>query len=74
MEALDILSLTVRGIVNDCQDSYATTLISTCAPNLLSGIERGNLTVIEECLDICTEIFKRFGIVILRQPNLINKD
>ena len=73
-EALDILSLTVRGIVNDCQDSYATTLISTCAPHLLSGIERGSSTVKEECLDICTEIFKRFGIIILRQPNLINKD
>lgn len=28
----------------------------------------------EECLDICTEVFKRFGLIILRQPNLVNKD
>ena len=29
LEALDIFSLTVRGVVSDCSDSYAPTLIST---------------------------------------------
>jgi len=38
-EALDILSLTVRGIVTDCRESYAPTLISTVAPHLLRGVE-----------------------------------
>lgn len=28
----------------------------------------------EECLDICTDLFKRFGLVILRQSGSINKD
>lgn len=28
----------------------------------------------EECLDICSEIFKRFGLIILRTPSLVNKD
>lgn len=73
-EALDILSLTVRGIVTDSRESYAPTLISSVAPHLLRGIESGSAQVQEECLDICTEIFKRFGLIILRQPSLVNKD
>ena len=67
LEALDILSLTVRGIVTDCRESYAATLISTVSPHLLRGVENaGAPQVQEECLDICTEIFKRFGLIILR--------
>jgi len=73
-EALDIFSLTVRGVVNDCTDSYAPTLISTLYAYLLRGIEQGSTEVKEECLDICTEIFKKFGLIILRQPNLVNKE
>lgn len=73
-EALDIFSLTVRGVVNDCTDSYAPTLISTLYAYLLRGIETGSTEVKEECLDICTEIFKKFGLIILRQPNLVNKE
>ena len=74
LEALDIFSLTVRGVVNDCSDSYAPNLIHTIYPQLLSGIEQGSPQVKEECLDICTEVFKRFGLIILRQPNLVNKE
>ena len=74
LEALDIFSLTVRGVVNDCSESYAPSLIQTLYPSLLQGIERCADTVKEECLDICTEVFKRFGLIILRQPNLINRD
>ena len=73
-EALDIFSLTVRGVVNDCTDSYAPNLISTLYPYLQRGIEMGPSTVKEECLDICTEIFKRFGLIIQRQQNLVNKE
>lgn len=74
LEALDIFSLTVRGVVNDCSDSYAPSLIQTIYPHLMRGIEQGSSQVKEECLDICTEVFKRFGLIILRQPNLVNKD
>ena len=73
-DALDIFSLTVRGVVNDCSDAYAASLISTVYPHLLKGIEQGSQQVKEECLDICSEIFKRFGLIILRQPSLVNKD
>ena len=74
LEALDIFSLTIRGVVNDCSDTYAPSLISTLYPHLRNGIEQGPTQVKEECLDICTEVFKRFGLIILRQPNLVNKD
>ena len=37
------------------------------------GIEQKSIEVKEECLDICTELFKRFGLIILRQPNLVDK-
>lgn len=40
----------------------------------MRGIENGGSEVKEECLDICTEVFKRFGLIILRQPNLVNKE
>lgn len=74
LEARDIFSLTVRGVVNDCSDSYAPTLITTLYDHLVSGIETGKTEIKEECLDICTEVFKKFGLIILRSPNLINKE
>ena len=40
----------------------------------MRGIDQGGPQVKEECLDICTEVFKRFGLIILRQPNLVNKE
>ena len=74
LEALDIFSLTVRGVVNDCSEAYAPSLIQTIYPHLMRGIDQGGPQVKEECLDICTEVFKRFGLIILRQPNLVNKE
>ena len=74
LEARDIFSLTVRGVVNDCSDSYAPTLITTLYDHLVSGIDSANTEIKEECLDICTEVFKKFGLIILRSPNLINKE
>ena len=74
LEALDIFSLTVRGVVNDCSESYAPSLISTLYQHLHRGIEHGSSQVKEECLDICTEVFKRFGLIILRQQNLVNRE
>ena len=74
LDALDIFSLTVRGVVNDCSELYAPQLISTIYSHLIRGIESGETQVREECLDICTEVFKRFGLIILRQPSLVNKD
>ena len=38
------------------------------------GIDTKKNEIKEECLDILTEVFKRFGIFILRQQTLTNKD
>ena len=45
-------------------------------PFLLKGIQANTKDTIrkEECLDICTDLFKRYGLIILRQPGIVNKD
>ena len=73
-ETLDIFSLTVRGIINEAQEQSAVSLIQTLYPSVYRGIEQGAAPVKEECLDICTDLFKQFGLIILRQQGLINKD
>jgi hypothetical protein len=41
---------------------------------MMKGIETKSVAIKEECLDICTDLFKRFGIFILRQQQLVNKE
>jgi hypothetical protein len=42
---------------------------------LLKGIQASKENIRkEESLDICTDLFKRFGLIILRQSGIINKD
>ena len=74
-ETIDINTLTVRGIVNETQDESAQGVITTLIPWLVKGVEQStdNLRK-EECLDVFTDIFKRFGLIMLRQPNLFNRD
>ena len=73
-ETLDIYSLTVRGIISECKEESANSLIKTLYPCVYKGIEAGSAPVKEECLEICTELFKQFGLIILRQQDLINRE
>ena len=73
-ETLDIYSLTVRGIITECKEEFANSLIKTLYPCVYKGIEAGSAPVKEECLEICTELFKQFGLIILRQQDLINRE
>ena len=41
---------------------------------MMKGIETKSVAIKEECLDIGTDLFKRFGIFILRQQQLVNKE
>lgn len=42
---------------------------------MLKGIQSSKDNVRkEECLDICTDLFKRYGLIILRNPALVNRD
>jgi hypothetical protein len=74
-ETIDIFALCIRGIVNESTEERANGIITTLYPLLLKGIEQSRENQRkEECLDICSDLFKRFGLFILRQQNIINKD
>jgi hypothetical protein len=73
-KTLDIFSLTVRGIVNESSEDHASGIISTLQPQMIHGIESKGNNIKEECLDILTDLFKRFGMFLLRQQQLLNKD
>jgi len=73
-KTLDIFSLTVRGIVNESSEDAATGIITNLMPHMQRGIETKGGDIKEECLDILTDVFKRFGILILRQQQLVNRD
>jgi hypothetical protein len=67
METIDIFSLSIRGIINESQEERAPGIIHTLYPYLLKGIQQAKETNRkEECLDICTDLFKRYGLIILR--------
>lgn len=74
-ETIDIFALCIRGIISESQEERANGIISTLYPLLLKGIQTSKENVRkEESLDICTDLFKRFGLIILRQSGIINKD
>lgn len=72
----DIYSLAIKSIIGEVQEDHtAQIMIKTVCPKLKDGLTKDD-DVREECLDILSEIFKRFGQVILRQQQnaLLNKD
>lgn len=83
-ETIDIFSLCIKGIINESlddrssgknQDERASGIISTLGPYLLKGIDTSKEDKVKvECLDISTELFKRFGLFILQKPDIINRD
>lgn len=75
METIDIYSLSIRGIIQDSPEEKAQNIINTVYPHLLKGIETSKEALRREnCLEICTDLFKCYGHIILRQPGNVNKD
>lgn len=75
IETIDIFALTVRGIINESQEERAIKIINCLYPFLLKGIDQSKENIRkEECLDICSELFKIHGLIILRQPTNVNRD
>ena len=72
-EISDIFALTVRAIVSECQDQTAPAMIQKIYKSLIHGIGSKYENVTWECLEICTEVFKKFGLLIQRQQNLVDK-
>lgn len=72
-ETRDIYSLAIRSIISELNEEYAISMIKAVYPRLIKGMN-GSDEVREECLDILAEIFKRFGSLMLKNPNLVAKD
>jgi len=72
-ETRDIYSMAIRSIINEINEEYAITTVKSIYPRLIKGMSAA-VDVREECLDIMADIFKRFGPLLLKNSNLVNKD
>lgn len=72
-ETRDIYSLAIRSIISEINDDYASNMIKAVYTRLIKGLSAAE-EVREECLDILSEIFKRFGSLLLKNQSLVNKD
>jgi hypothetical protein len=52
--------------VTEAREEFAGSLIASVNPKLVVGLEKGRNEVKSECLEIYTDIFKRFGGFLLR--------
>ena len=55
-------------------DKEAPQLIKTVYAKMLKGLQTNSEEIKEEALEILTEIFKKFGQLLLKNPNLVPKD
>ena len=53
IDSLEIYSLAIRSIIDDCKDSSAVALIKIVFPTILNGLKSDSLKLIEGCFDIC---------------------
>jgi hypothetical protein len=72
-ETRDIYSLAIRSIISEINEDYAKPMINAVHPRLMKGLSAAD-EVREECLEILSEIFKRFGQLILKNQTSVNKD
>lgn len=64
-ETRDIYSMAIRSIISEINEECAIAMIKSINPKLLKGMQ-GASAVKEECLEILSEIFKRFSSVLLK--------
>lgn len=72
-ETRDIYSLAIRSLIGEINEEYGTAMIKVVYPRLLKGLTASD-EVREESLEVLSEIFKRFGGLLLRNAALVNKD
>ena len=70
----DVYSLAIRSIIHQLHDLAAVNMIRAVYPKLMKGLKNGVEEVKEECLEILTEIYKNFSMLLIKQNNLVNKD
>lgn len=70
----DIYSLAIRTSLSELKDQAAVNMIRAVYPKLKNGLRSDKEEVLEECLDILSEIFKIFGTFLYKNNNLVNKE
>ena len=70
----DIYSLAIRSTLTELGDNEGANLIRTVYPKLVGGIKRDHKEVKEESFEILTEIFRKFGSLLQKNSNLVNKE
>jgi len=76
-EVRDIFSLAIRSTIDELKDASANNMIKAVYPKLFKGLpnnQNKKEEVQAEVLDILAEIFKKFGNLLLKNNNLVNKD
>jgi cullin-associated NEDD8-dissociated protein 1 len=73
-EVRDIYSLAIRSTIQELRESSAQDMIKAVCPKLMRGLQSGNDEVKEECLEILGEICKKFGNILYKKSNLVDKD
>lgn len=73
-EVRDIYSLAIQSTINELKDSSAHNMIKAVYSKLQQGLNSGKPEVQEECLEILAQIFKKFGGLLHKNNNLVNKE
>lgn len=69
----DIYSICCKSIMAEITDTYAPTVIKSCYPILQTGIKSSDEEVQEECIELLSEMLKRFASNIIHDPSLIKE-
>jgi cullin-associated NEDD8-dissociated protein 1 len=69
----DIYSICCKSIMAEITDTYAPTVIKAVYPILQTGIKSKDEEVQEECVELLSEMMKRFAPNIIHEPSLIKE-
>ena len=69
----DIYSICCKSIMAEVTDPYAPTVIKSCYPILQNGIKSKDEEIQEECVELLSELLKRFSTQIVHDPTLIKE-
>lgn len=73
-EMREVYALAIRNTIQELNDKSAIKLIRTIYPKFIIGMQTGNDEITEECLDILSEVAKKFPGLLMKNPNIMNKD
>lgn len=69
----DIYSICCKSIMAEITDTYAPIVIKSVYPILQNGIKGKDEEVQEECVELLSEMLKRFATTMIHDPNLIKE-